>query len=73
MVSYVGVEADSCTIDGSGNAIAVWTLGIPAPSSAELPILTIIVQESSEMILSKASPVASTDIIDNTLTIPVSQ
>lgn len=73
MVSYVGVEADSCTIDGSGNAVAVWTLGIPAPSVAQLPILTIIVQESSEMIYSKASPVASTDIIDNTLMLPASQ
>lgn len=40
-MSFAGVAASSCTIDGSGDAQGVWTEGIPSVSAPQVPVLII--------------------------------
>jgi len=40
-MTHFGVKADSCVLDGAGNAIGTWSLGVPLSRVAETPSLTI--------------------------------
>ena len=58
-------------IDGSGNVVATWDLGIPAPQEAALPELIITIREAGELVYSQAPAAAVTDVLDNTLSVPL--
>ena len=58
-MTFAQVEADSCLIDASGNAIGTFDLGVPAPAAAARPELAIHTENAAGVVASHTASAAS--------------
>ena len=67
MCSYGGIDADSCSVDGNGDALCVFDLGVPSLSGPAAPVLMINTDNAGIM---ACHTVTGTDQLDNTFVAP---
>jgi hypothetical protein len=72
MISYGGVEADSCLVDVNGDAIATFGSGVPCPPAPEYPSLSLFTSNNGYMATHMASFATTVSLLDNTFVTPTS-
>lgn len=68
-VSFAGVDADSCAVDGNGDATGTWDAGVPLPFAVESPILKIVTENAG---ITVTHQVCTANTVVNVYTTPAS-